>query len=97
MAQTTTTLDIDVSEAKAKLEELSAMAAALHEQIGAAVDIKRLIFKPGDTIVVRVDSHLPADSMGRLQQHVQMTLGVDVKVLVLDKGIALDVLTSEAA
>lgn len=50
-----TTLDIDITEAKAALEELITLAAGLHEQIGTAIDIKRLGFQPGDTVVVRID------------------------------------------
>lgn len=67
----------------------------LNEQIGSAVDIKRLTFNPGDTIVVRVDKHMTRDMMLSVGDHVRKVLGIaDLKVLVLDAGITIDVLAA---
>jgi dUTPase len=96
MADTKLTITVDTDEAKAKVAELTDMAATLSAALDAATEVRRLTLQPGDTIVLRVDAHLPNDAAAKLRDHVASSIGEGTKVLVLTKGMSIDVLAAAA-
>lgn len=97
MASTETKLIIDTSDAMAQLEDLLALAAKVSLAVGAATDVKRFAYQPGDTIVVRVDQVLSSEMVSHITRYMQDTVGSpDAKVMVLGKGMTIDVLVPAA-
>ena len=58
-------------------------------------DIRRIEFKPGDKLVLRVDRPMSCDAMGRIAK-VFEEFAPGVPVLILEPGMSFEVL-SEAA
>lgn len=58
-------------------------------------DIKRLTLNPDDVLVVRFVDRMPRDHIVRLVEMVRTELPHHNKVLVLDGGASLDILTAE--
>lgn len=53
-------------------------------------DVKRLDVHPGDTVVLRCDTHLYPEALDQIDQAFAEKYGDTVKVLVLDGGLRLD-------
>jgi len=58
-------------------------------------DIRRIEFRPGDKLVVRIDGRCTQEQGDRLRDAFE-AFAPGVPVLVLDKGISLDVLSEHA-
>ena len=58
-------------------------------------DIKRLTLGPDDVLVIRVPDRMPAQSIQALGMGVKAALPHGNKVLILDAGMTLDVLTPD--
>lgn len=95
MASDGLTVHLDMSEANAALEETAAKVAALNTAVGAALDVKRLTLQPDDALVIRVDEVLSPQMMASIRHHITSIFG-ERKVLVLGKGMTLDVLAAAA-
>lgn len=53
-------------------------------------DIRRLQIKPGDRLVLRLNSHLTQEQVGIVREHLER-FAPGVPVLVLDPGMDLEV------
>lgn len=59
-------------------------------------DIRRIEFKPGDKLVLRLSRPISADGAERLLEHFS-AFAPGVQVLILEPGMSLDVLSELAA
>ncbi|WP_412063981.1 hypothetical protein [Rhizobium sp. SYY.PMSO] len=59
-------------------------------------DVRRIEFRPGDRLVLRVKGRLSAEMFERIKRILE-AFAPGVPVLVLDDGMSLDVLSGEAA
>lgn len=58
-------------------------------------EVKRLVLRPGDRLVLRLDRDLDDQEAGMLMGRLRATLGEDVPVLVLGPGADIEVLGTE--
>lgn len=61
------------------------------------VEIAKLELKPGDTLVVNVDFDMTVEMYKRMNDQLSKFVPVDIKTLVLAKGIRLSKLENETA
>lgn len=54
-------------------------------------EVRRLLLRPGETLVVKVADLLSADRAGDIRKYLQAIFGEEQKVLVLDGGVDLEV------
>jgi len=56
-------------------------------------EVQRLTLKPGDRLVVRTDEKLSDQTADRLRERLHAWLGLpdDVRVLILDRGVSIEV------
>lgn len=74
-----------------------AVRDAVREALGVdgIAEVRRLVMRPGDRLVVKLD-HCPDDEeAGRLVRDLRAALGDDVPVLILDPGADLEVISPE--
>lgn len=57
------------------------------------IRIAKLAFKPGDVLVLKIDSHLTMEAKKYLQSVFEPRLPAGVKMMVLERGMDLSVLT----
>jgi hypothetical protein len=55
-------------------------------------DIQRLVVNPGDTVVLKSDMHITVEQADALKQRIRLTLGDDIKVMVLGGGLDIGVI-----
>ena len=60
-------------------------------------DIKILKIEPDDIIVVRVDTVILGKQRDAMHEYLAGVLGKDVRVLILDGGVSIDVLNTKEA
>lgn len=95
MTDSSIKLSFDTAEAKAAIAELTDMASALSDKVDAAIEIKRVRIQPGDTIVIRTEKRLTSEMHKMISDYVRKGVAVeDIKVLVLDSGLAMEVLSA---
>lgn len=67
------------------------------DQIRFLGDMQRVRPQPGDVFVLRIEQHLTRDRIESVRRQWESVMGTDVKLIVLDGGTQLDLLSRPAA
>lgn len=58
-------------------------------------ELQKLELKPGEILVLKVDAHLSDEIAKHIRKSIAEHFGIDRKVIVLSKGMTLEVLSEE--
>ena len=58
-------------------------------------EVRRLVLRPGDKLVVRVDTYPDEAELAKMRESLRAVLGDEVPILIVEQGIDLEVISAD--